>query len=713
MPIEIGDAVLRVGVDNSDFKKGMDEIQTQTQKIDTQFRNFERVSRPLGIALTSVGAAGLMAANATKDWNNALSGALQRLKPVFAALTGMGIALMVGVKAVKALRIALIALKAQAISTAAAFGVVGLVVGGIAAALSFASGKTRDYTESIGEWDNALQSAQGRLRELEDAGQGASAEAGNLRDQIEYLTTALDEFSDLSKTNEVTETQLNEAWAKRNDLIKENETLTKTRNDLIAQSTDRMKSFTDSMTSVLSFNQVDDVTERLASTTAELADNSTDYQEITSNIITLLRGETFTVDELTDAYATADDELKVLIQDAIDFKRSMSLEEVTKEADANLKDAISYLEELYGLRANETKSLIDQLEDETDAQKKYYDGWAKLFQTATANRIKGYQNEYDVRVKLLDAETEAVVGALQAQLDALDAADKQANKEKEDRQNAGTEAELRAATDYVDIEKEAELKAALAAEWTRAGKEKAQEELTKFYEEQAANQAGSEKVLADFLTGLADKRAADERDAQRTSLEGQIQDVQTAAEERRTAYQADLDAKVANENAMLAAAESTIQGELDALQAALEIKRGILQQELNDAVAVQNQIRDNAITAINAVIDAQLAAANTPVAPITFGGGPIGNFMNEALHAAGVPGYAGGGDILEPTLLSSMRTGRPYAIAGENGPERVVPGGGGGNVNITGTFYIREEADIPKVARELHRLRMRKGNMGS
>jgi hypothetical protein len=164
---------------------------------------------------------------------------------------------------------------------------------------------------------------------------------------------------------------------------------------------------------------------------------------------------------------------------------------------------------------------------------------------------------------------------------------------------------------------------------------------------------------------------------------------------------------------MLAAAESTIQGELDALQAALEIKRGILQQELNDAVAVQNQIRDKAITAINAVIDAQLAAANTPVAPITFGGGPIGNFMNEALHAAGVPGYAGGGDILEPTLLSSMRTGRPYAIAGENGPERVVPGGGGGNVNITGTFYIREEADIPKVARELHRLRMRKGNMGS
>lgn len=37
--------------------------------------------------------------------------------------------------------------------------------------------------------------------------------------------------------------------------------------------------------------------------------------------------------------------------------------------------------------------------------------------------------------------------------------------------------------------------------------------------------------------------------------------------------------------------------------------------------------------------------------------------------------YQHGGPILGPTLLSSLRTGRPYAVAGEAGPESVVPGG--------------------------------------
>ncbi len=39
--------------------------------------------------------------------------------------------------------------------------------------------------------------------------------------------------------------------------------------------------------------------------------------------------------------------------------------------------------------------------------------------------------------------------------------------------------------------------------------------------------------------------------------------------------------------------------------------------------------------------------------------------------------YANGGPILGPTALTSLRTGQTYAIAGEAGPERVVPSGGG------------------------------------
>ncbi len=61
--------------------------------------------------------------------------------------------------------------------------------------------------------------------------------------------------------------------------------------------------------------------------------------------------------------------------------------------------------------------------------------------------------------------------------------------------------------------------------------------------------------------------------------------------------------------------------------------------------------------------------------------------LSEAigLGTLGIPGFARGGLIPEPTLLTSLRTMRPYAIAGEAGPERVVPGSGSGNgkVNIT------------------------------
>jgi len=67
--------------------------------------------------------------------------------------------------------------------------------------------------------------------------------------------------------------------------------------------------------------------------------------------------------------------------------------------------------------------------------------------------------------------------------------------------------------------------------------------------------------------------------------------------------------------------------------------------------------------------------------------------------------FAAGGMITEPTLLYGLRSQRPYAIAGEAGPEAVVPGGMGGNVTINvATLHVREEADIGRIARELYRM---------
>ncbi len=50
--------------------------------------------------------------------------------------------------------------------------------------------------------------------------------------------------------------------------------------------------------------------------------------------------------------------------------------------------------------------------------------------------------------------------------------------------------------------------------------------------------------------------------------------------------------------------------------------------------------------------------------------------------ARGVTRFAHGGPILGPTLLTNLASGRPYAIAGEAGPERVVPSTGTNQMTI-------------------------------
>lgn len=61
-----------------------------------------------------------------------------------------------------------------------------------------------------------------------------------------------------------------------------------------------------------------------------------------------------------------------------------------------------------------------------------------------------------------------------------------------------------------------------------------------------------------------------------------------------------------------------------------------------------------------------------------------------------------GGIIPEPTLLYGLRSMRPYAVAGERGPEVLSPVGAGitNNFNIA-ELVVREEADIYRIAREL------------
>jgi len=83
-----------------------------------------------------------------------------------------------------------------------------------------------------------------------------------------------------------------------------------------------------------------------------------------------------------------------------------------------------------------------------------------------------------------------------------------------------------------------------------------------------------------------------------------------------------------------------------------------------------------------------------------------------------LPKFAEGGMINEPTLLYGLRSKRPYAIAGEAGPEAVVPGGGGGgevSINMYGPWNVRTNDDIPSIGEavgiELRKILDRKANL--
>ncbi|MBT9145570.1 MAG: hypothetical protein DDT42_01443 [candidate division WS2 bacterium] len=73
-----------------------------------------------------------------------------------------------------------------------------------------------------------------------------------------------------------------------------------------------------------------------------------------------------------------------------------------------------------------------------------------------------------------------------------------------------------------------------------------------------------------------------------------------------------------------------------------------------------------------------------------------------------LPRFAKGGIIPEPTLLYGLRSQRPYAIAGERGPELVSPIKPGlGSLSVVNNFNIsqlvvREEADIDRISKLLY-----------
>lgn len=614
------------------LKTELGEIRDQARSTQLAFRDIERVTRPLGMALAGIGAAGLAFADDVKKWNKGLGEFLETLRPLFVVMTGFGGLLLTlppiikgVVIAFNVLKVALASLAAAAIATQAAFGLLALGLSMIVSGISMLVTHTRHIKEVTAEterWGDTLVRTNDRLHDLITAGEGASDEAQNLRKIMDDLIATYDVYNTIGEDNVVTTYNLADAEAK---LAEAKEILLILEQQLIDRQTAANKA-----------------TEIGKQQTENLEASIGNYK---NTIVELTLG----IAELQDAQ---DEETQAMIDNA----------------DAIRDDTVKALEELYGFRADESKSLLELYNDEVDARKDSLDDQLSDVRKATSDIIKQYRSEYNTKVMLLNAETDAQVSALEYKLGLLDESE--------------------------SADEEAALRKAVTDNWSRSGK------------------ADAEKKLADFL---AQKN--------RESLQKQIQDVQKAAQETQAQYQQELDDKTEGENAKLEASEIVINSELVNLQNAANIKRGILQQEFNDAVSIQNAIRDNAIQAMQDVINYQLAAVgigHIPQSSMILPNGPVtGGYATSPSQLTGLTHYSNGGPVLEDSLLVGMRSGKPYAMA--HAGETVTPGGGLSlTVNVNGGVY-KDDIDRRKLAQEivavakseLYKERLMRGSYGT
>lgn len=308
-------------------------------------------------------------------------------------------------------------------------------------------------------------------------------------------------------------------------------------------------------------------------------------------------------------------------------KSAKYTEELEKERHDNV---IKHLEEEYGETENVDNSkkalarkasevIITELDRQKDAARGLHDF-----------NIKNFQDEYDKKVSLLDAETKATIKALNDQINALDEQAEVEDRAKEDAERAAQRSALIQQIAFT------------------GGNQNAWDALFKFDEE-------SREILA--------KR---ERADTQESLRNKIDTVQAEVEIKKEQYRLELDAKAEHENAMLLTETNRLESLKGIEDIALAENLARIETEKQVFIAAEQAKYD----AVMAVINASKGIITTPPAAL------------PSVTAPDLAPFAHGGVIPEPTLLYGLKSMRPYAIAGEAGPERVVPGNQTADIRI-------------------------------
>ncbi|MDD5081784.1 MAG: hypothetical protein PHU08_00280 [Dehalococcoidales bacterium] len=245
-------------------------------------------------------------------------------------------------------------------------------------------------------------------------------------------------------------------------------------------------------------------------------------------------------------------------------------------------------------------------------------------------KIDLLQKEYDEKIKTLNAETDYAVKAIQDQIDAID---------------AQTDAEELAITRAEEQRRLAELEGAYLSAET------------------AEEKAAAKKAYEEYGTQVARNEILRQRDAEKDALRDAMDDLRTRAEAEAGRLEKELEANKTHENNLLTLAEEHEKNVAAALGREEEMLTASFETRLTDAAVYQ------------AALEATLKDVNQTVTVTTVNRTESESFAGNAYEAprGQVQYFAQGGMITEPTLLSRLSDMRPYAIAGERGPERVAP----------------------------------------
>lgn len=204
----------------------------------------------------------------------------------------------------------------------------------------------------------------------------------------------------------------------------------------------------------------------------------------------------------------------------------------TKVAAKATKELAKVIEENLTINKSKYEKMLDglvtalkkRLEKQKDLRIRSIEEELAAEEKASSRRLKMYEDEYNAKVKTLDAQTNSEVAALQAQIDALE-------KAEEAREKAQEEAEYNS--------KVASLKEQILAA------------------ESAEDKADLEKELSDTIAAWEEKKRQEQVQAEKESLQAQIDAIKEKADAEKEILQDQYDKRVDAENNRLDAVKAS------------------------------------------------------------------------------------------------------------------------------------------------------------